>query len=141
MVVIGILSTLAIGVVPDALAQGRDKERISDIDTLHNKLEEYFTNNGGYPSTLSGSLKKLDDETLLDPSRQMITIQPSTASFFEAMNTPTPTASTASQYSYSAYPAGCGVTSPCSGYVLKSFIEKPTDKVPNPYVKTGINNN
>lgn len=140
IVVIGILATLSIGIIPNSLAQGRDKERISDIDTIANKLEEYYTNNNGYPSSLT-SLRRVDPETLMDPQGHSITINSPSNNFFSAMATPTPTKSTASEYSYSTYPAGCSTSSPCMGYVLKTYIEIPDAKNSNPYVKTGVNNN
>lgn len=139
--IIGILSVLSVGIIPNSLAQGRDKERISDIDILQGKLEEYHSNVGGYPNTVINVFTRPDPEAVVDPRGQTITINSPAASFYDAMNTTSPNTTTPSEYTYTAYPTGCGVASPCTGYVLKGYVELPTAKLPNPYIKTGINNN
>jgi mannose-1-phosphate guanylyltransferase len=45
---------------------------------------------------------------------------------------------TDTEYFYIPFPTGC--TDDCTGYVLKAFIERPTDTTSNPYVKLGLNN-
>lgn len=140
IVIIGTLTSLAYVGITDSQAKGRDAERTSDIDTIHGRLEEYFTDNGGYPSTVTVELfPSLDPETLKDPDGNQIDIRAAVASQADATASPNPT-NTGSNYAFIPYPTGCsGIT--CRGYVLKSFIEKPTDSIPNPYIRSGLHNN
>lgn len=138
--VIGILSGLAFVGITDGQTRARDTERAADIDTLHSRLEEHFTDKGGYPETLSTDLfSGLDPQALVDPRGNTIDVRSPVANLVTAMSSPDPQ-DTGANYAYIPYPEGCaGIT--CRGYVLKSVIEKPTDKIPNPYIRTGLHNN
>jgi len=143
LVVIAVISILAglsfIG-ISDSLARGRDTERAADIDTLHDRLEEYYTDKGAYPSTLSTTIfPGLAAETLVDPDGTSIVINSPAASQAAAQATTNPTGGP-NDYTYTPYPTGCGLTN-CRGYILKSFIEIPTLPMTNPYIRAGLHNN
>jgi len=140
IVVIGILSVLIFGGVINSQARARDTERATDIDVLRSRLEQYYNDNGGYPNTFSVStFPAMDPATLKDPAGNTISIVAPVANQFTARATSNPTSSGA-QYKYVPYPTGCGAIT-CTGYVLKTFIEQPSSKLPNPYVRYGLNNN
>jgi type II secretory pathway pseudopilin PulG len=139
-IVIGILAGLIFIGVTDSQARARNTERAADIDTLHSRLEEYRTDRGGYPETLSAELfPGLNPEVLVDPRGQDIDIRTPVATQADALDTEDPDG-TGPDYIYVAYPEGCGGIT-CRGYILKSFIENPADKLPSPYVRGGLHNN
>lgn len=140
IIVIGIMLGLVIGGLPGARASSRDKERVTDIDLIHSELEQYFSDHGGYPSVVNKTvLSGLDPVALVDPNGQNLKNNLSVDSQYAATYAANPTMN-GPNYSYTAYPTGCS-DGLCTGYVLKSFIEQPTDEAPNPYVRTGLNNN
>lgn len=139
IMVIGILAAITFSGIQSSNARGRDAERTADIDVLHSRLEEYFSDYGGYPNTLNiTNLPGVNPDVLKDPNGVAITIEPPVANLVAAQASATPTAS--ANYKYIPYPTSCA-GSTCTGYVLKSFIEVPTERVPNPYVRLGLNNN
>lgn len=138
--VIGVLASITFSAISDSRAKGRDTQRITDIDTIQSRLEEYHADKGGYPNTLTTALLyNLDPDILKDPNGLSITIHAAAANQVAAEAVADPTASGAS-YSYVPYPTGCTAIT-CTGYILKSYIEKPNAPIPNPYVKPGLNNN
>lgn len=138
IVLIGILLGVVFAYIPDSRLRARDKERQSDIDILHGRLEEYYQDKGGYPATLNASiLPRLDPEALVDPSGHQINILAPVENEAAARAVPNPT-TTGTQYIYAAYPTGC--TANCIGFILKTVIEKPTPEIPNPYMQGGLNN-
>ncbi len=140
IVVIGILSSFAVVGIGDSRARGRDVERTSDIDNLHSKLEEYHSDNGGYPNTFNATtFSGLDPEALKDPNGNAIVINTQVSDQAVAIAAANPTATGAS-YIYIPYPTSCAAIT-CTGYVLKSYIERPNSAVPNPYIKRGLSNN
>ncbi len=140
IVVIGILSSFAIVGIGDSRARGRDVERTSDIDNLHSKLEEYHSDNGGYPNTFNATtFASLDPEALKDPNGNAIVINTQLSNQAVAIAAANPTA-TGANYVYIPYPSSCTAIT-CTGYVLKSYIERPNSAVPNPYIKRGLSNN
>lgn len=140
MAVIAILAALSFVGIADGQARGRDSQRTSDIDVIHSQLEQYYIDHGGYPETINTTvLPRLDPEALKDPDGEPIDIRLAVASQASATAI-TVTDSTGPDYLYIPYPTGCnGIT--CRGYVLKSFIERPTEDVANPYVRRGLHNN
>ncbi|HET7630406.1 MAG TPA: type II secretion system protein [Candidatus Saccharimonadales bacterium] len=140
MVVVAIMLGLVLGGMPGSRASSRDKERVADIDLIHSQLEQYFSDHGGYPASVSPSiLNRLDPTALTDPDGQALQNKPSVDSQYAAVYATNPTAD-GPNYSYTAYPSGCS-DGLCTGYVLKSYIEQPNEDVSNPYVRTGLNNN
>ena len=142
LIVIAIIAILA-GVVlvnfQGAQAKARDSQRLTDLRSLQAKLEEYYHDNSGYPSTFTaGSFTGIDPETLLDPNENTIVINSLVSDKSAADNIAAPTASSASDYIYIPYgPSGC--TTSCSGYEIKAYIEKPTVQTPNPLIKYSLN--
>ncbi len=139
LVVISLIMGIIFVFIPDARRQSRDKERQSDIDTLHSRLEEYYQDHGGYPSAISTSVfPPLDPAVLIDPNGSSIKNNPPVATQFAARSTTNPTLS-GNQYTYTAYPTGCNNN--CVGYILKTVIETPSTEFPNPYIQGGLHNN
>lgn len=139
VVVVGILAALVFSSIQGGNARGRDAERTADIDVLHSRLEEYFSDYGGYPHTLTTTnLPGVNPDALKDPSGALIVIEAPVANQVVAQASSAPTVS--ANYKYIPYPTGCSGSN-CTGYVLKSFIEVPTDRVPNPYERLGLQNN
>jgi prepilin-type N-terminal cleavage/methylation domain-containing protein len=139
IVVIAILSGLVLGSLQGTQAKARDNERAADIDNIRSKLEQYYSDNGGYPHTLSTSLLAvLDPSALVDPGGVSIAIVSPAADQAAARAVASPTSS--ANYKYIPYPTGCS-TITCTGYVLKTYIEQPTAVIPNPYAVYGLNNN
>ncbi len=138
IVVIGILSTLILNGIQNYRGRSRDTERTSDIDTLRSRLEEYFSDHGGYPNTFTAStFPRIDPLALKDPNGISIVIaSPASDQVAAAAANPT----TSANYLYSPYPTGCGAAT-CTGYVLKSYIEQPSAVLPNPYIRYGMNSN
>lgn len=141
--IIAILAALVLNNFQGAQAKARDTQRTTDVNNIHSKLEEYYNENGAYPQTFAASdLPGIDAESLKDPKGQSVTINAAVADQTAAQAVAAPTASSASQYLYVSYPTGCtNAAKNCTGYVLKSYIEKPSSTTPNPYVKLGLNNN
>lgn len=122
----------------EGTASERDVERVTDINNVHSKLEEYHNENGAYPQTFTAStFPGIEERSLIDPNGNSIVIGAAAEEGSIAASSISPDAN--NNYSYVAYPTGC--TDDCTGYVLKSFIENPTSSTPNPYVKLGLNNN
>lgn len=76
IVVIGILALLVITTYSGIQAKARNSKRSSDVSTIQTQLEAFFQNSGYYPSLsdmnsttwLSGNMKSLDTQALVDPS-------------------------------------------------------------------------
>lgn len=138
--VIAILALLTINNYVGVQAKGRDTNRLSDINNIKDKLEEYYNENNGYPNTFQAStFPGLDAESLKDPKGTAIQINAVVADATAANNVAPPTASTSYQYLYVPY-GDSDCTNNCKGFVIKSYIEKPTNVIANPYVKTGASN-
>ena len=76
IVVIGILALLVITTYSGIQAKARNAKRETDMASLQTQLEAFFSQNGYYPSLtdmntasfLSGQMKSLDQNALIDPS-------------------------------------------------------------------------
>lgn len=138
--IIAILAGLVLNNFQGAQAKARDTHRVTDINNLHSKLEEYNNDNGSYPQTFTAAtFPGIDDSTLVDPDGANIVINAAVAD--EAAADAVAAPDTTSEYLYVAYPTGCtNAANDCTGYVLKTFVERPTATTPNPYVKRGLNN-
>ena len=138
--VIAILALLTINNYVGVQAKGRDTTRLTDINNLKDKLEEYYNENGGYPNTFQAStFPGLDAESLKDPNSNSITINAVVANATAANAVAAPTSSSTSQYVYIPY-GDSTCTNNCKGFVLKAYVEKPTSTYDNPYVKSGASN-
>lgn len=135
--ILAALSTIAVG---ESRARGRDTQRVTDIDTLHSRLEEFRNDYGGYPNTFTAAtFPSISQDALVDPYNNSIVINSSVANQVVAMGVANPTIN-GPNYLYIPYPTGCGAIT-CTGYILKSYIEKPNSEMLNPYIKTGLSNN
>ncbi len=75
IVVIGILATLVIVTFTGIQQKARNSQRQTDINAVDSHVEAYYASNGYYPtlqdlqtaSFLSGNLKGLDPQSLVDP--------------------------------------------------------------------------
>lgn len=138
--VIAILALITINQYQGVQAKARDTKRVTDISNIKDKLEEYYNENSGYPSQVSVSnLPGMDAETIKDPKGVEIANNSAVASEAAALAVANPTVSGA-QYKYIPFDDDSSCTNDCKGYVLKSFIERPTDTVTNPLIKKGGNN-
>lgn len=140
--IIAILAGLVLNNFQGVQAKARDTQRVTDINNVHSKLEEFYNENGGYPATFTAAtLPGIDEGSLKDPKNVAIVMNASVADAAAAdgVNSQSATAN----YLYIPYPSGCtnGPPPTCTGYILKTFIEKPTGSTPNPTVKKGLNNN
>lgn len=139
MTILGILFAILFIFIPDSQLRGRDKERETDISALRGRLEEVYQDTGAYPSQITSStFARLDPETLKAPNGVVVSSNSTVANEAAARSTTNPT-KTGAQYTYTAYPTSCNNN--CVGYILKAYIEKPSQKTPNPYVVSGLNNN
>lgn len=142
VIVIGVLSGFVLANYQSARAKERDKQRIDDVTSIYTKLETYANEKNAYPAAFgTQQLFGIDENSLKDPSGKMIVIHPAVLDATAAQQVANPSEDSASSYLYIPYPAGCtNEANNCTGFVLKTFIEKPTNTTPNPYTKVGINN-
>lgn len=143
VLIIIVLSGLVLTNYQAARAKERDTQRIKDVNMIDSKLETYYNQNNAYPATFSSAeLFGIAEDNLKDPNSHPIVMNPPVIDSTAAQAVDNPKASSKSSYLYIPYPAGCtNAANNCSGFVLKTFIEKPTSTTPNPYNKVGINNN
>lgn len=143
VLIIIILAGLVLTNYQAARAKERDTQRVKDINLIDNKLEGYYNNKNAYPATFDAKeLFNIDEGALKDPNNHTIVIHPPVIDSTAAKAVSDPTASSKSSYLYIPYPAGCtNEANNCTGFILKTYIEKPTSTTPNPYTKVGINNN
>lgn len=141
--IIIILAGLVLANYQAARAKERDTQRVKDTNLIDNKLETYYNEKNAYPATFTTQdLFNIDSAALKDPNNHTVIINPPVADLTAAQAVANPTASSKSSYLYIPYPAGCtNAANNCTGFVLKTYIEKPTSTTPNPYTKVGINNN
>lgn len=137
--IIAILAGLVLNNFKGAQAKARDTQRVTDINNIHSKLEEYYNERGGYPNTFSQTdLPGIDASSLTDADNATITINTAGAADEAGADAYTAGVGNTGEYRYSAFPTGC--TTNCTGYVLKTFIENPSTTVTNPTRKEGLNN-
>lgn len=140
--IIAILALLVINNIAGANAKARDGQRTSDLNAIATQLENYHNENGGYPGTFDATtFSGLDPNALKDPNGgQSITINAAVADATAADAVAPPANDTGTTASYIYIPYGCsGTPASCSGFRLKSFIEKPNTNIQNPFIKTSLN--
>ena len=138
--IIAILALLVLNNFQGAQAKARDQQRTTDINNIHTKLEEFYNENTYYPSTVTAtSFAGMDEGSTADPtgSNQISSTVVADATAADNLAAPASDTTSTSSYSYIAYPTGC--TNNCTGYRLKTFIEKPSTTTPNPFVKKSLN--
>ncbi len=109
--IIGILASIITVSLASSRAKARDAKRISDIRTIQLALEEYYNDNGTYPTAIYGSPSPI-------------------ANYLP--NTPLDPKDNSTQYKYNAWNAAN--TIPCGsapnlpiGYHLGAALEDPTN--------------
>lgn len=118
--IIGILATLVLTNFQGAQAKGRDTVRKNDINSVYQKLEEYYNENGSYPTTLTTTnLPGIDAEALKDADGNGFVITTAANA-----TKPTLTVTGSSEYAYGAYECTATGTITCGKYVLASWLEK-----------------
>lgn len=139
--IIAILALLVINNIVGANAKARDSQRITDVKSIATKLEEFYNDNGSYPSTFDNTtLAGLDEQALLDPNGgNSITINAGVATATLADGVAAPTSDPSNGASYIYIPFNCNGTA-CTGFRLKTFIEKPNTTIQNPHVIKSLNN-
>lgn len=142
LIIIG-LSTVVLINFQSARAKRRDSQRVQNIDIIANKLETYHNEKDAYPATLAAQdLFGIEEKNLKDPEGRMITMHVPVENAAAAQAVANPNSESASDYLYIPYPAGCtNEANNCTGYILKSYIQRPTNAISNPYTKVGLSNN
>ena len=138
LIIIPIMAALVLNNFQGAQIRARDTQAFTNLNSLHAKLEERYNEVNSYPKSISADVfPSIDTEALKDPTgASIVVIDGSTiATETEAKAKPAPTRSSYYQY----IPFGCTADA-CKGYVLRTFIEKPSGYYLNPYTKTGLQN-
>lgn len=137
--IIGILATLVLTNFQGAQAKGRDTVRKNDINSLYQKLEEYYNENGSYVNTAVSTANAstlfpgIDGGAVTDEDGGVIqtTFSTSTAT----APTPTVTNTSGEEYELALWgDALCASGGTCTKYVLAAFQEKAAT-----YSKTSLN--
>lgn len=136
--IIGILATLVLTNFQGAQAKGRDTVRKNDINSVYQKLEEFYNENGSYPNSdlVAATFPGIDAGALTDADGAAI------VSTFAISATPTvPTLTTTNEYAYVAYGDGTAgscvedaVDDGCLHYTLATFLERESQ-----YEKASLN--
>lgn len=134
--IIGILATLVLTNFQGAQAKGRDTVRKNDINSLYQKLEEYYNENGSYPDSAlaAATFPGIDAGALTDADGATI------VSAFSLAEPAFPTLTTTNEYWYGAYGDGTAGScvqdagNGCLKYKLASFLEKEAQ-----YEKSSLN--
>ncbi len=138
--IIAVLAGLVLNNFQGAQAKARDSQRLTDINNVHSKLEEFYNEKGFYPDTFDADdFPGIDENSLLDPDGNLIVISSPVTDEAAAEAAAAP--GSINEYVYIPFPASCTTAAEsCEGYVLKTYIEKPTGSTTNPYIKKGLNN-
>ncbi|MEO5627373.1 MAG: type II secretion system protein [Candidatus Saccharimonadales bacterium] len=142
VLVIIILAGLVLTNYQAAQAKERDTQRVKDTNQIDGQLETYYNEKNAYPATFDAkTLFDIDSGLLKDPNNKSVVIHAPVADSTAAQAVPSPNQDSPSNYLYIPYPTGCtNEANNCTGFILKTYIEKPTSTTPNPYIKVGINN-
>ena len=138
--IIGILATLVLTNFQGAQAKGRDTVRKNDINSLYQKLEEYYNENGSYINTAitAGNASTLfpgiDGGAVTDEDGTIIE-----TTFSTSLTTPVAVVvsntGNGGEYELSLFGAAlCASTGTCTKYLLTSFQEKAAS-----YTKSSLN--
>ncbi len=147
--IIAILAGLVLNNFQGAQAKARDTQRVTRINSIHSKLEEFYNEGNGYPSDAANTANfpGIDTNAVRDPRGG--TLVSTVVADAAAMNAGAdPTSGSGNEFRYYTYPTGCNLAlsggtysgTACTGYRLMSFVERPTTTTPNPYVKLGLQN-
>lgn len=133
--IIGILATLVLTNFQGAQAKGRDTVRKNDINSLYQKLEEFYNENGTYPGSAldAATFPGIDKGALTDAEEAII------QNSFNTAKAVAPALTTTNEYLYAAYgdgtdPLTCNAANGCLHYDLYSFLEREAQ-----YTKAALN--
>ena len=126
--IIGILATLVLTNFRGAQAKGRDTVRQNDINSMYQKLEEYYNDEGSYPTaTFDTTLfPGIDEGAFDDPDGNAVSQStPSTATTTPSDPYTAGTKPTGAQYTYAGYDCSgtTAGTDTCAKYVLYAWSE------------------
>lgn len=134
--IIAILAGLVLNNFQGAQARARDTQRVTDVNNMHTKLEEFYNEKNHYPQTFTAAdFPGVDAESLNDPNGTTVSLAAPVANA-GALSDASP-GSDGANYVYT--PFDCA-DSECSGYQVKTYIERPNDTTSDPYIKLGLNN-
>ena len=147
--IIAILAGLVLNNFQGAQAKARDTQRVTRINAIHSKLEEFYNEGNGYPAAAqtTTNFPGIDVNAVRDPRGGLLTS--SIVADAAAMGTAAaPTTGSGNEFRYVTYPTGCSLAlasstfsgTACTGYRLMTFVERPTTTTPNPYIKLGLQN-
>jgi prepilin-type N-terminal cleavage/methylation domain-containing protein len=139
--IIGILATLVLTNFQGAQAKGRDTVRKNDINSIYQKLEEYYNENGSYPDDplTAAVFPGIDAGALDDASGNTIEATFTTANAPSMTTLTKSTPGGTSEYLYAAYGDGTGGCTQgngagCLKYRLATYLEKEAQ-----YEKNSLN--
>jgi type IV pilus assembly protein PilE len=149
--IIAILAGLVLNNFRGAQAKARDTQRVTRINSIHSKLEEFYNEYNGYPASASdtANFPGIDTNAVKDPRGGTLgnTIVADAAAMTAAAD---PVNGSGNEFKYVAFPTGCDLSlanatatpagTACQGYRLMTYIERPTTTTLNPYVKLGLQN-
>jgi prepilin-type N-terminal cleavage/methylation domain-containing protein len=148
--IIAILAGLVLNNFQGAQAKARDTQRVTRINAIHSKLEEFYNEANGYPAAAenTANFPGIDSKAVVDPRGGNLAsaiVADKTALDGTLTN---PTSGSGNEFKYYTYPTGCSMAlsggtyggTACAGYRLRSYIERPTTTTPNPYEKVGLQN-
>ena len=147
--IIAILAGLVLNNFQGAQAKARDTQRITKVNALHTKLEEFYNEAGGYPASANAdpNFPGMDSKANTDARGGNLanTVVTDNAAMLAAA---APTSGSGNEFKYITYPTGCtlalssgtysGIS--CTGYRLMTCIERATATVTSPYTKLGLQN-
>jgi prepilin-type N-terminal cleavage/methylation domain-containing protein len=152
--IIAILAGLVLNNFQGAQAKARDTQRVTRINALHSKLEEFYNEANGYPAsaTNTANFPGIDANSVKDPRGGDLVnriVADNTAMLASAV----PVTGSGNEFVYVTYPTGCALAlsggtysgTACSGYRLMTYIERPTVAItgtgaPAYYIKLGLQN-
>ncbi|MCA9347291.1 prepilin-type N-terminal cleavage/methylation domain-containing protein [Candidatus Saccharibacteria bacterium] len=147
--IIAILAGLVLNNFQGAQAKARDTQRVTRINAIHSKLEEFYNEANGYPADAANTANfpGIDQNAVKDPrgGDLVSTIVADATAMAAAAD---PTSGSGNEFKYVTYPTGCDMAlsggsysgTACTGYRLMTYVERPTTTTPNPYVKLGLQN-
>ncbi|MEK7471634.1 MAG: hypothetical protein AAB624_00090, partial [Patescibacteria group bacterium] len=89
LVVIPVLTLLVLTNIDASQTKARDIQRVTDINNIEAKLEEYFADNFGYPNNLNDL--EIDDKSLVGPNGSTIKVNDVASDEDEAKDSTDPT--------------------------------------------------
>ncbi len=128
--IIGILATLVLTNFRGAQAKGRDTVRQNDLNSMYQKLEEHYNDQGSYPTEdfTADLFPGIDEGAFNDPDGNDVMQTTSTGTStpgdpYTAKTKPTAGSPYVNQYTYAAYECDTGTPVTCAKYVLYGWSE------------------